>query len=256
MALFVDGPACTIDDLVDEDSGLLDVAHTIGINVATKLRLAMGELRSEIETWLTRPQAVTGPLWVQAPRIGQVVVTPEMARWEKMQALALVYQDAYFNQLIDRYQAKWDEYTKLARFARNQFVANGVGLVTDPVPKASMPVLGTVTAAPQQTGGFFYACVAWINAGGQEGAASDAASVTISPGNLMTVAAVDAPVNAVGFNVYAGTVLAALQRQNDVALPTGGTYLYVPGMVTGGQAAGAGQTPDYTKRLVRTMLRG
>ena len=28
MALFVDGPACTIDDLTDQDSGLLDVAQT------------------------------------------------------------------------------------------------------------------------------------------------------------------------------------------------------------------------------------
>ena len=26
MALFVDGPACTIDDLTDQDAGLLDVA--------------------------------------------------------------------------------------------------------------------------------------------------------------------------------------------------------------------------------------
>ena len=26
MALFVDGPACTIDDLTDQDTGLLDVA--------------------------------------------------------------------------------------------------------------------------------------------------------------------------------------------------------------------------------------
>ena len=44
MALFVDGPASTIDDLTDQDSGLLDVAETNGINVSTKLRLAQEEI--------------------------------------------------------------------------------------------------------------------------------------------------------------------------------------------------------------------
>ena len=42
MALFVDGPACTIDDLTDQDAGLLDVAVNTNINVSTKLRLARG----------------------------------------------------------------------------------------------------------------------------------------------------------------------------------------------------------------------
>ena len=50
MALFTDGPACTIDDLIDEDSGLLDTAQTVGINVTAKLKLAMSEVQSELNT--------------------------------------------------------------------------------------------------------------------------------------------------------------------------------------------------------------
>ena len=37
MALFLDGPAVTIDDLIAEDSGLLATAQTVGINVTAKL---------------------------------------------------------------------------------------------------------------------------------------------------------------------------------------------------------------------------
>lgn len=256
MALFLDGPASTIDDLVDEDSGLLDTAQSVGVNVTAKLRLAMGELQAELSNWLARPQSVTGPPWIQAPGIGQVVVTAELARWEKMQTLAMVYRDAYFNQLVDRYQAKWDEYARLTRYAREQFVANGIGLVGNPLPKAPLPMLGTTTAPQQQAGGTFYARVAWVNVAGQEGAASDASSFTVPAANLLTVAATMPPANAIGFNVYVGMLLNLTELQNDAVLAPGGVFTYVPGAVTGGRLSGTGQPPDYVKPLVRSMLRG
>src|SRR4051812_34165119 len=158
MGLFVDGPACLIDDLLDEDSGLLDTAQTVGINVTAKLRLAMSEVQSELETLLLRLQSSSGGGTVVPPGIGQVVVTADLARWEKMQALAMVYRDAAFTQLIDRYKAKWDVFVKLTHSARDQFIAGGVGLVTDPMPRAAVPVLGTESAAGPLTGGTFYAC--------------------------------------------------------------------------------------------------
>ncbi len=256
MALFLDGPACTIDDLTDEDSGLLDTAQTAGINVSTKLELAMSELQSAIEAWLSRPQPVTRPAGVGTARISQVAVTPELARWEKMMTLSLIYRDAYFTQLVDRYQFRWDEYAKLSRSAREQFLAKGVGIVNDPLPKAVMPTLGSVPATTQQTGGTFYASVAWVNGTGQEGAPSDVSSADVEVGNLLTVAAVEAPRNAVGFNVYAGTQLDALQQQNQVPLSGGGVFIFIPGASTGGKLSGTGQRPDYVKPLVRTILRG
>jgi len=256
MALFVDGPACTIEDLIGEDSGLLVTAETGGINVTTKLWLAMGEVQSEVENWLIRPQPVIGPPWMQPPNIGQVVVTRELARWVKMQTLTMVYRDAYFSQLIDRYQGKWDEYAKLTRYARDQFVANGIGLVADPMPKAAIPVLGTVSVPSQQAGGTFYACLTWVNREGQEGAASDAGSITVPADNLMTVMASVAPAKAVGFNVYVGTTLTMMTLQSQVPLPSGVTFTYIPGEVNSDQIAGTGQKPDYVKPLPRTMLRG
>ena len=258
MALFTDGPACTIDDLMDEDSGLLATAEAVGINVTAKLRLAMGEVQSELHTWLLRSQpAVTPvPTWIQPPRIDQVVVTPELARWERMQALAMVYRDAYFTQLVDRYQGKWEEYAKLTRDARDLFVANGIGLVADPMPKAALPVLGTAGTSSAQAGGMFYACVTWVNAAGQEGAASGAGSITVPAENLMTAMATGAPPNAIGFNAYVGTELAMMTLQNSAPLQAGDTFTFVPGTATSAQTAGTGQKPDYIKPLPRTILRG
>jgi hypothetical protein len=254
MALFVDGPSPTIDDLTDQDSGLLDVAETCGINVTTKLRLAHDEIATELELWLGRHRQPLEMVWGQLLRVGQIVVTPPLKQWEAMASLALVYRDASFSQLADRYQAKWSEYSSLARRAYDKFVASGMGLVHDPVAQAAPPLLGSLMGP--QAGGTFYASVAWVNAAGQEGAASAASSIAIPDGHLMTVSAVDAAMNAVGFNVYAGSALNAMIRQNDVPLPAGGTYTYVPGQFPEGPLPGTGQRPDFVRPLARTLLRG
>jgi hypothetical protein len=254
MALFVDGPACTIDDLTDQDTGLLEVALANNINVTTKLRLAVEEIRTDLHLWLNRPRPTLEVLWGTSLRIEQIVITPPLKRWETMHALALVYRDAYFSQLVDRYQEKWQEYGRLTRDASESFIASGLGLVRDPVIQAAPPVLST-TAGPQ-SGGVFYASVAWVNSTNQAGASSYASSITVADGNLMTVGATGAPANAVGFNVYAGTSLAAMFQQNDVPLPVGVAFLYVPGQITQGPLPGTGQMPDFIRPLARTILRG
>lgn len=259
MALFVDGPASTIENLVDQDAGLLSVAQTTGINVSTKLRLAQEEIKSDLELWLLKPrQAIemfqTDMLWRPSLQIEQVVVTAALKRWETMHALELTYRDAYFSQLVDRYQAKWQQYATLTCNARECFIASGMGLVSDPLHQPEPPSLAFV--AGPQSGGTFYASVSWVNAAGQESAASEASSITIADGNLMTVGANNAPKNAVGYWVYAGPVLNSMFRQNDVLLPIGVTYTYVPGQVIQSQLPGSGQRPDFTRPLARILPRG
>jgi hypothetical protein len=254
MALFVDGPSATIDDLTDHDSGLLEVAQTCGINVTTKLRLGHEEIESDLQLWLRHPRPAMEVVWGATLRIEQVVATATLSRWEAMQALALVYRDAYFSQLVDRYQTRWDEYSRLTRAAYERFIASGVGLVGDPVHQAAPPALASVPGP--QTGGTFYASVAWVNAGGQEGAASVPSSIAIADGNLMTVSALIPPANAATFNVYAGASLDSLVLQNDVALPAAVSFTYVPGATNQGRVAGTGQVPDFVRPLTRTLLRG
>jgi hypothetical protein len=255
MALFVEGPASTIADLTDQDAGLLDVATGAGINISTKIRLAMEEIQTDLRLWLTSRWGVWEFLpWEPVLRIEQIVVTAPLKRWETMHALALVYRDAYFSQLVDRYQAKWQEYAKLAFEVREALVASGLGMVNDPVTRATLPILST-TPGPQG-GGTFYARATWVNAAGQEGTPSAASSLGVTDGNLMTVAMGPAPKNVTGFNIYAGTSLDTTFLQNNVALPTGATFLYIPGQIAQGQLPGDGQPPDFRRRLARTILRG
>ena len=95
-----------------------------------------------------------------------------------------------------------------------------------------------------------------MNAAGQEGAASEASSITIPDGNLMTVAAVNAPSNAVGFQRLRGRG-AQLDATAKRRPASGGSELYLcAGQVTQGPLPGKGQKPDFVRPLVRTLLRG
>jgi hypothetical protein len=252
VALFVDGTSVSIEDLVDHDAGMLDTAQTSGINLTTKIRLARQEIQNEVEIWLNR---LTPRLPAIATRVEQIVVTSPLKRWMAMHALELVYRDSYFSQLVDRYKAKWEQYTVLSDSAREDVLSAGVGIVNDPMPIAEPPALGS-TAGSQQ-GGTFYASVAWVNAAGQSGEASAASTITILDGNVMTVTAIDPPPNAVGFNVYAGSLLTPLFQQNDVALPPGAAFYFIPANAkASGPMAGAGQAPDAIKHLPRAIWRG
>jgi hypothetical protein len=254
MALFADGPASTIDDLTNQDSGLLEVSEVCGINVSTKLALAHEEIESELQLWLDRPRPTVEPIFISALRREQIVTTTPLKRWETMTALALFYRDACFSQLADRYQARRDEYSRLSRDARESFLASGLGLVSNPVPRASLPQLGTTSGTLH--GGTFYASVAWVNSSGQEGAASLPASLAVPNNNLMTVAGVNPPACAVGFNVYAGSSITGMVAQNDIPLQPQSAFTYIPGFRTEGRLPGPGQRPDFVRPLARTLLRG
>jgi hypothetical protein len=252
VALLVDGTSVTIEDLVDQDAGVLDTAQNSGINLTTKIGLARQEIQNEVEIWFN---SLTPRLPVIATRVEQVVVTPPLKRWMAMHALELVYRDSYFSQLVDRYKAKWEQYTLLSDSAREDVLAAGAGIVHDPMPVAEPPALGSI--AGSQPGGTFYASVAWVNAAGQVGEASAASNITIVDGNLMTVTAIGPPSNAIGFNVYAGSSLAPLFQQNDVALLPGMAFDFISASArSGGPMAGSGQAPDAIKHLPRVILRG
>ena len=51
--------------------------------------------------------SLTSPVWVEDRRqigVSDVVVSPQMKRWHALHTLAVVYRDAYNNQLNDRYE--------------------------------------------------------------------------------------------------------------------------------------------------------
>ena len=131
-----------------------------------------------------------------------VVVTDPLRKWHVHRTLALVYRDAYNNQLNNRYQGKWAEYEELAKASARTYFQIGVGLVADPVPQAAVPVLSSVAGIA--AGGMFYVAVTWVDATGQEGAPSDFAQLGTSDGQQLVVTVGNPPQNVTSWNVYVG----------------------------------------------------
>ena len=241
MALFTDGPISTIEELAGHDSQLLNVATVEGINVTTKSVLAQEELGIELETLLER--------WL----VSKVVVTPPMRLWHAYLTLEMVYQDAYNNQLNDRYANKRDEFRDLARWAMDRLIRLGVGLVEHPVPKAAAPAV-TVTPGPLADG-TYYVTMSWVNEAGEEGAAADAASVTTASSTFV-VTPQRAPEVAAGWNVYAGADPDHMVRQNEIPNPSGSIWVQPAPLTAEGKWPGCGQAPNRLHRVARRISRG
>src|SRR3984957_790763 len=142
MALFNDGPISTAADLQQYENSILTVASAENIDLGSKLMLAQQELANEVALCLLRrPQRCDQSLWedssgfLSSRDLTNVVVTDPLRKWHVHRTLALVYRDAYNNQLNNRYQGKWAEYETLAKASARVYFQIGVGLVADPVPQ-------------------------------------------------------------------------------------------------------------------------
>ena len=168
-----------------------------------------------------------------------VVVTTPLKQWHVHKTLAMVYRDAYNNQLNDRYSSKWNEYENLARASSETYLRIGVGLVGDPLPKPAVPILSMV----EGSGGAatYYVAVTWTNAAGQESNPSDVATITTLPGQQMAVAVVNPPANAAGWNLYVGQSPDTISLQNAAAIDVNDSWTL--GTLVQGKAAGSGQAP-------------
>jgi hypothetical protein len=159
-----------------------------------------------------------------------------------LHTLAIVYRDAFNNQLNDRYQVKWQEYQELARNARQRTIKFGIGLALNPIPQAATPILGT--AAGAGTGGTFYIQVSWVTATGQEGTPSQVTALGVMAGSDLTVQTVNAPAVATSYNVYAGSSVSMLALQNPTPIGVGESFAMPDGGLIAGTAPGTGQAPD------------
>jgi hypothetical protein len=255
MALFQDGPISDTADLQKYESDILSVASVEGIDLGAKMSLAQQELANELLLFLLRRPYVRDP-WFGDRRerdLKDVVVTGPLRQWHVYKSLALVYRDAYNNQLNDRYQGKWQEYEGLAKSSERTYFQIGVGLVPDPVPKAPVPTLSVVIGAG--AGGTYYVAVTWVNAAGHEGAPSDFVELTTSDGQQLVVGVGAAPESVTGWNVYVGTSPGNATLQNPTSLPMDGGWTMNGGLAAGG-ALGDGQGPSWFVVDHRVIERG
>ncbi len=259
MALFDDGPINRTDELAAYDSAVLATAKAERIDTDAKAALAQGVLATDITTFLMEKGPVN-PLfgWTDYWRrrtlgTSDVVVTPALKRWHALKSIAAIYEDAYGQQANNRYQWKWQQFENLASEARAACMGLGIGLVGAPVARASEPGVTLVagTGAPATV----YFSIAFVNAGGQEGCASDPVRADISAATQAQVTTGVPPANATGWNIYAGSAPEALSRQNSSALSLGATWLQ-PAALAAGELPGNGQAAQYFAVENRITRRG
>jgi len=241
MALLADGAVSTIEELAGHDSQLLNVATVEGIDVTTKLALAQEELAIELETLVERRL------------LDKVVVTPPLRLWHAYRSLEMVYQDAYSNQLNDRYANKRDEFRDLARWAMDRLIRLGVGWVEHPLRKAAVP--DTTPTPGLLADGTYYVTMSWTNAGGEEGVCADVSEVTTASSTFV-VTPRRAPEAAVGWNVYAGVDPEHMVCQNAIPNPLGSSWVQPQTLATNGKRPGQGQAPGMWQRIARRISRG
>ncbi|HLK50395.1 MAG TPA: hypothetical protein VKT49_19780 [Bryobacteraceae bacterium] len=254
MPLFTDGPVSSIEDLNAQDSQLLDVASTEGIDLTRKLELAQEDVGVELTALLSKLSYADQPFWIAPkPDLSAVVVTPALKRWHTYVALELVYCDAYNSQLNDRYAGKRDQFHQMAQWAREKLIQTGVGLVSQPVSRAATPVVTPIPGSLAD--GTYYVSMGWVNASGEEGASAAPAAMSIAASTLQ-VQPGTAPNNAAGWNVYIGLDAESMNLQNESLIGVGDMWRQNGPLVTAGRAPGTGQEPIYLKPLPRVIQRG
>jgi len=259
MALFTDADVVTLDDLLQFETSLVQVASSHGINVETKISLSTDAISDKLLLWLLRAGA-SDPQWMTRRLLGlsTVVVTPTLRKWICFDALSRFFAEAYNVQLNTRFQGKWTEYQTQAQSAADMVFMSGLGIVYNALPKPEMPVISIQegTAAAQS---LFVQC-SWVDRNGKEGAVSPINGQILN--GLTTVAVSMAetaqivPSAAVGWNLYASATDSNLTLQNAQPISIGTTWqMPGSGLVTGTLPID-GQQPEYYVTLSRQILRG
>ena len=254
MALLMDGSPNTVEKLKAIESSIADVALIEMIDVDIKMDLALEEISESLMVYLIQ-LGTQDPQSLVRRQIGvsTVVVTAPLRRWHAMQTIALVYRDAYHNQLNERYLAKWKYFNGVAADARRTLLETGLGLVNQAVLKAMEPVVGI--AVGQWSPGTYVVRIAWVNSLGQVGSPSEATTIDLSVGSGPTVTAPTGPSGVAGWNVYIGITGTIPTQQNSTLLGFTVPWVAPAGGPVVGVAVGDGQSPDRYIADAQTFFR-
>lgn len=263
MALFIDSEINDLRDLQRHECGILDVTSSEQIDITSKTGLAQELITASILVFLLRHSSREpgGALFGSQSNwrrrelgVSDVVLTEPLKRWHALKCLELIYQDAYYNQLNDRYKGKWMQYEQRAATAEKQLLQIGIGLVADPVGKAQPPLLVAVAGPTPATS--YYVRVAWLNFRGQEGLASDVVGLQTVDGTRLVVSAQQAPSNASGWNVFAGLTPEGVTLQNDIPVNKQSDWTIPVTGLRKGRDPGNGQVPERYVVNEQVNLRG
>ncbi len=161
MALFTDGEINNLQDLQRIESALLDIANVEQIDLNAKMALAQDQIAGDLLIFLLKqtPRNPFNPiLSYQAGSarrllgVSDVVVTPPLKRWHALKSIEYAYEDAYNNQLNDRYQGKWKQYQQKSSIAAGQAVSDRSWLIVKSDSEGGCTV--AVVHGGESTGGY------------------------------------------------------------------------------------------------------
>lgn len=251
MALFTDGIICDQEDLREYESSILEVARTEELELMPKLQLAQREIGFELIAFLQRHASE----FINLRRgLTNLAVTEPLRHWHAVSSLAAVYRDAYFRHLNDRFREKWQQYSLLAREAKQNYLSIGLGIVVDPVAKPDAPVWDLVPGGNLPARKFLASAA--VVRGRCLSAASEPVMVEAGAGTIARLR-LAANGNADGWVPYAGTSLDSLVRQAAATLEVSTAWQEeASGIATVGEGLSGGQLPDLFVRAKNTTDRG
>lgn len=259
MALFTDADIVTLDDLLQFEAPLVQIASSHNINVDTKITLSIDAIGDKLLLWLLNVGA-SDPQFLNRRLLGlsTVVVTSTLHRWLCFDSLSRFFAEAYNVQLNTRFQAKWTEYQNEADQASEMCFMSGVGIIYQPLPRPALPLVSVQTGnSPAQA---IFVQTAWVDGSGDEGALSPVNGLILNENSTIVVSmaegATNAPPAAVGWNVYVSSSENDLTRQNLTPLSIGATWQLPSTGLTEGADAIDGQTPQFYVQLSRQIRRG
>jgi len=259
MALFTDAGVVALDDLLQFEASLVQIASSHSINVDTKITLSLDAISDKVLLWLLEVGA-SDPQHLNRRSFGlsTVVVTSSLHRWLCFDSLSRFFAEAYNVQLNTRFQAKWTEYQNEADQASQMYFMSGVGLVYNPLPRPALPSVSVQEGnSPAQA---MFVQTAWVDAAGHEGALSPVNGLILNENSTIVVSMAEgvtsAPAAAIGWNVYVSATENDLTRQNFTPLPMGATWQLPPTGISQGPEALGGQAPEFYVRLSRQIRRG
>jgi hypothetical protein len=255
--LFTDGNPCRIEDLRVFESSINEVASVEGIDLEAKLKVAAEEIGDQLLMYLLQPGS--GDPQASARRsmgLTTLVVTPAMRRWHALHTLALIFRDAFHNQVNDRYRENWRHYVSASAEARAVLFRIGLGFVQNPLPRPARPAV--VERPGQWPAGSYLVQGAWVNGQGQVSAPSEMAAIALTNGGGIAVTMRTAPAGATGWHVYVGEAGGGdLFQQNLETLALGSSWNSASSSVLPGEMPGNGQFADvYVSVSSRTTPRG
>ena len=243
MALLVDGDVNSLDDLKEWDSGVLDVAHGEVIDLKTKLRRAQAEVEEEIERFL-RDQ--------ERGALGQVVIDRGLKHWHALKTLEALYRDAYFNQLNDRYGAKWKHYLELAERQAERYFAAGVGIALAPLRRPTGVEVRIEDGAMAPASYRIQATV--VDAQGRESAPCPVQVAGSPLPHSLSARLLFAPEGAAGWNIFVSTNDGPPGLQNAAPLGVEEEWILPLTGVRNGRPAGEGPGADEVVRAGGSIL--